>query len=154
MHEDSMAQEPDMAGEAATEGHLRKLMEELPLFLDNKEARRLHRAATIANQRNEEALDLESFINGRVTQLRHRGYSESRIDEDPFVKVKRLQLARERGRVKAALRDGGFTDIDEARAQILPPQRYNELTREYNRFRADYAQTLAAVSESEAHRHC
>lgn len=153
MSKDPMAQEMGGADEAAPEEHLRTLVDELPRYLENKEARRLHHAATIALQRNEEVLDLESFIAGRVAQLRRRGFSEQRIGEDRFVEVKRLQLARARRRLESALKDGGFAGVDEARTRVLPPQRYNQLAEEYDHYRADYAQTLEAVSTSETHGH-
>lgn len=153
MQEHTEAPRPDTTDAAMPEEHLHELVDQLPRYLDNKEARRLHRAATVADQRNEEVLDLESFIEGRVAQLRRRGLAEQDIDEDRFVKVKRLQLARARKRLDAALKDGGFSDIGDARSRILTARRYNELAEEYGRYRADYAQTLAEVSASETHGH-
>lgn len=55
----------------------------------------------------------------------------------------------ERAEADEALKAGGFTSVDEAKAAVLPSDELLRLESELEAYRADYAETLAACQKAE-----
>ncbi len=122
--------------------HMENLMKQLPSMTEKWHRYQLHMSAVRIQQQFQAVDDLEQALE----QLEHQGPRE--IAEygglhQKVVNEKRLHLNRERRRLDADLASSPFGDVRQAHTALIPTDELNALVREVNRFREDYAYTLA-----------
>lgn len=137
---------PQVAGtyEARTpdERHLAALMERLPQMQRVQERLERHREARRLCEKFQAVDDLGAAIDGLEAQ-EPLDTPEGRRLYTVLLNEKRAAYRDEKARLDRDVERSGFASIVEAHAARLDPAELAELERELNRFREDYALTLA-----------
>ncbi len=128
--------------ESANERHLQSLLADMPRMKEIQAKLERHRAAGQVLAKYSCVDDLE----GDLEQLESRAFDRDAIDPklyEQLVNEKRLALRGEKTRFERDLAHSPFTSVPEASRARLAEADALALEDELNRFREDYAYTLA-----------
>lgn len=126
--------------------HMKELMDELPAMLEKQARRERHEKAVPICQQWRCVDELEQAL---AILRGHSPFEAAAYGgmHETVVREKELQLAREQARLEADLAAGPFGDVQEAAAALLDERALNGYIDELNRYRRDYAYTLAQCEQ-------
>ncbi|MBS5449961.1 MAG: hypothetical protein KHY83_06695 [Coriobacteriia bacterium] len=129
--------------------HMEELVDELPAMLEKQARRERHEKAVPVYQQWKCVDELEQALAILHGQSPFEAAAYGGMHE-AVIREKELQLAQEQARLASDLVASPFADVQEAAAALLDERALNGCIDELNRYRRDYAYTLAQCERASA----